>query len=380
MQQLSFSGNYRKLVRGFYAIILTTLVLASCSKSSPSDNNGSGNGNGGNGGNGGGTKTSTLTYINNAQTAISFIANNQTQSIAAGASLVFTGTPGATFAATATTSEKTSTGTQVGQQISWTLNTTFPSSGDLPNKLDVPSDYFFLKIVNKDILPMTKLYVNYGLTAQTLDNITIPNDGLSYNIGYYKAYTNSNARAENGNTYWYWSNLNLTGTINQICTATGGTSDAPLTDTVVKYKLNGTQYNYTTPGPLNLVGPFPLVGYQLCVYETTTAGFVSPGGLQPLGTDLTIISFGNVTGSSQFTTGTYTEACAGTGLFVMPMFNGYSVKGSGTSQNNYFTLVITEVGSNYIKGTFTGKLSNFKNAITSEATITDGSFKVRLIK
>ncbi|MES1159273.1 MAG: hypothetical protein ABUM51_00805, partial [Bacteroidota bacterium] len=188
--------------------------------------------------------------------------------------------------------------------------------------------------------------------------------------------------AENGNTYWYWSNLNLAGTVNQVCTATavaaGGTGDAPLTDTVVKYKLNGTQYTYTNPGPLNLKGPFPLVSYQLCVYETPTAGFTAPGGLQPLGTDLTIISFGNVSGSSQFTTGTYTEACAATGLFVMPSFSGYTVKGSSASTGNYFTLVITSVGSNYIQGTFTGKLSQY--GTNKEATITDGSFKVRLIK
>ncbi|MES1159274.1 MAG: hypothetical protein ABUM51_00810, partial [Bacteroidota bacterium] len=169
--------------QAIYTMIGVLLLFVSCSKSGSSDNNG--NGNGGNGGGGtGGNKTSTLTYINDSYTPISFTANNQTQNINSGASLVFTGTPGSIFTATATTSGKTSTGTQVGVQISWTLNTTFPSTGDVSNKLDVTSDYFFLKIINKDNLPMTRLYVNYGLAAQTLDNITIPNDGVTYNIGY----------------------------------------------------------------------------------------------------------------------------------------------------------------------------------------------------
>ena len=68
---------------------------------------------------------------------------------------------------------------------------------------------------------MTKLYVNYGLTAQSQDGIIIHNDGKTYNTGYYSAYTNSNVKAENGATYWYWPTLNLPFANNQTFTVIG---------------------------------------------------------------------------------------------------------------------------------------------------------------
>jgi hypothetical protein len=135
---------------------------------------------------------------------------------AVGGSAVFTGTAGAAASGTASTSGVTSSNTQVGLKISWTYNLTFPAaSTNLNYKLDVGSNYFFLKIRNSSAYQLLKVYVNYGLVAQTLDIITIPNDGQTYNIGYYSAYTNSNVRAENGTTYWSWPTLGLPFTVDQ---------------------------------------------------------------------------------------------------------------------------------------------------------------------
>ena len=199
-------------------VVATLFSLFSCSKShsDPSGNNSGG----------GGTPpppptTTTLEYKNNTFTSISITVNNVTKSIDAGSSATFTGTAGTSATGTATTSGKTTSGTQIGLLISWTLSNTFPASASQTVPLDVSSDYFFLKVIDNSALPMVKIYVNYGLTAQTLDNITVAADGKSYSLGYYHGYTNSNARAENGNTYWYWSSLNLTGTINQLCMLTG---------------------------------------------------------------------------------------------------------------------------------------------------------------
>lgn len=212
--------KYQRLLQACSLAMITSIVLVACSKSntSPSNNN---NGNGNGSGNGGGNSNTTLTYINDTYTTISITANNQTQTIAPGANIVYTGTPGTTLNASASTSGKTTSGGQVGLLLSWTLSNTFPSSGDYPTKLDAGNNYFFLKIINKSSLTMTRLYVNYGLQPQTVDNITIPNDGQTYNIGYYSAYSNSNARAENGNIYWYWSSLGLPGTSNQVAVLTG---------------------------------------------------------------------------------------------------------------------------------------------------------------
>jgi hypothetical protein len=162
--------------------------------------------------------------------------------------------------------------------------------------------------------------------------------------------------------------------------SSGSSGSQTLTDTVVKYKLNGTQYNYITPGALNDKTPFPLQTSGPCGFNTFSTSFTTPGGTLPIGTDRTTIGFSTGSNAFTFTTGTYTEACTSSGIYIVPSINGYSVKGSLNSTNNYFTLIITSVGNNYVQGTFTGKLSNSKAGITSEATITEGSFKVRLIK
>lgn len=83
-------------------IIAVSIALAftACSKSGdPGGNNNSsnsGNNNNGSGGSNGsgGNSTATLTYVNNTYTPISIQANNQTQTIAVGGNLVYSGTPG----------------------------------------------------------------------------------------------------------------------------------------------------------------------------------------------------------------------------------------------------------------------------------------------
>jgi hypothetical protein len=206
--------NYCLFTRGTGMLLVITLLLTACSKSGD-PGSGSGNASGGNGGSSGTGNNSTLVYVNSTYTTIQLTANNQTQNVVAGASVSFIGTPGSTLNGTAVTSGLTSSGTQVGLQMAWTLSNSFPASGSFSTNLNTSADYFFLQVINSSGLQMNKLYVNYALQAQTLDNVTIPNDGKTYNIGYYHAYSNSNARAESGTTYWSWPNLNLPGTVNQ---------------------------------------------------------------------------------------------------------------------------------------------------------------------
>jgi hypothetical protein len=204
--------HYCLFTRGTGLLLVITLLLTACSKSGGS---GSGSGNAGSGGNPGTVNNTTLVYVNSTYTTIQLKVNNQTQNVSAGASVSFTGAPGSTLTGTAVTSGLTSSGTPVGLQMAWTLSNTFPVSGSFSTNLNTSADYFFLQVINNSGLPISKLYVNYLLQAQTLDNITIPNDGKTYDIGYYHAYSNSNARAESGTSYWSWSSLNLPGTANQ---------------------------------------------------------------------------------------------------------------------------------------------------------------------
>ncbi len=221
--------NHQQTLRNFFLFLLATLLVTGCTKSTPAptNNNGSGNGGGnnngggtGNGG-GGGASSSTVTFINDTYTPITINASNQTQSIPVGSQIVLTGTPGAALTGTATTSGQTSSGTQVGLLMTWNLNYTYPTSGNSSVKLDAESNYFFLKVINQSAYHMTTIYVNFGLAAQTTDNIDIPNDGKTYNIGYYNAYSNSNVKAINGNTYWLWTPITFAGLTNQALTVTG---------------------------------------------------------------------------------------------------------------------------------------------------------------
>lgn len=166
--------------------------------------------------------TSTITFINPTFTTVDITFNGETKTIAPGTSVKFTGTADASASGSASTSGKTTTGSQVGLMMTWTISEYFPASnGNLDYTLNVGSNYFFLKVINQSpTLSIQKIYSNYGLVAQTVDNISIPNNGTTYYIGYYPAYTNSNVRAENGANYWYWNPLNLPFTNNQSKTLT----------------------------------------------------------------------------------------------------------------------------------------------------------------
>lgn len=206
--------------------LLATLLLLfaiSCSKKQdPGPDNSNNNQSGGNTSNGGNNNSTnaTINYINASFTIVSITINNQTQSIAPGGKVQYTGIAGTTLTGTATTSGQTVQGTLVGNVITWNLSNVFPASGNLNFTLNVGADSFFLKMQNKSSTSIIRLYVNYQLVSQTLDNITVNNDGLLYGIGYYKAFSNSNVRAESANSYWYWGPVSLPNTQNQSVTLT----------------------------------------------------------------------------------------------------------------------------------------------------------------
>ena len=208
--------------------VFCLLLIISCGKSKDptpdsqtnaagnSGSTGSGSTSGGGTGTGGSTSSSTITYINASFTSINITVNSVTKTIAAGGNVQYTGTPNTV----ATGSATTSSGTMVGNTYTWTLNNTFPASGNLNNTLSVGGDMFFLKIKNTSSKSINKVYVNYGLVNQTLDNVVIANDSQVYGLGYYKAFSNSNVRGENSATAWSWNTLSLPFTPNQSITVT----------------------------------------------------------------------------------------------------------------------------------------------------------------
>jgi len=86
-----------------------------------------------------------------------------------------------------------STSGTYGATISWSYTDNFPASGgdDLDEPLDVESSYFYLTAVNTSTVAVKSLIVNEGLTSQTNKTMNIPNNGNTYGIGYYLAFSNT---------------------------------------------------------------------------------------------------------------------------------------------------------------------------------------------
>ncbi|MBS1777708.1 MAG: calcium-binding EGF-like domain-containing protein [Bacteroidetes bacterium] len=177
--------------------------------------------NGSNNGNNGQQQTNSIVLYKNASfTDIAITVNGNNKTIPFGSSASFTDIANTKIVGTATTSGKTSNNIQVGLKVSWDLSGFFPASGTSTVNINVDNTMFFLKIANVSAKQITKIYVNYGLANQSFDNVIIPNNGTVYNIGYYKAFSNSNIRLESADgTIWNYG-VTLPFTNNQSFTFT----------------------------------------------------------------------------------------------------------------------------------------------------------------
>jgi hypothetical protein len=151
----------------------------------------------------------TVTFTNQVFTPISITVGSQrtkTISVAGSEQYYFILNPG-TITFSASTSGKTDTGTQVGEQVLWQYTVDVSGKTSASYNLTLSADMFYMYMQNNGTKNLAPIYVNYGLADQTMDNIQIPPDNLKYNIGYYKAHSNTEVRAywvgEAGN-YSFW--------------------------------------------------------------------------------------------------------------------------------------------------------------------------------
>ncbi|HAN17624.1 MAG: hypothetical protein A2X13_15320 [Bacteroidetes bacterium GWC2_33_15] len=100
---------------------------------------------------------------------------------------------------------ETAGGAQIGLLIYWdyTVNLNEYSAWNLI----VNSDYVFFNIANNSSYEFYPFYVNYGTSDQTIDYITITNDGYYKSTGYYDAFESMEVRADlysSPGYYAYW--------------------------------------------------------------------------------------------------------------------------------------------------------------------------------
>ena len=162
-----------------------------------------------------------ITFNNHTYTTIDMSINDQANhDIPAGGNHTFhyDYNPGS-LAFWGTTSGETNTGTQIGLEI--ILSEVVYAWGSISQTVDlnISSAYFFMYMSNNGPDNVGPLYVNYGTADQTYDNISIPNDGVKYSIGYYKALSGNNIRAYiDAVDYYYWTegvHFTYPGTSNQ---------------------------------------------------------------------------------------------------------------------------------------------------------------------
>jgi len=174
--------------------------------------------------------TSAIQYINDTYTPISIAVNGNSQTIPVGGKVTFAGQygiPATTLASTSGTAGSLgidNAGAIIGLTINWSRVDSFPISDTLRIPLDVGATYFFLKLINTGTKNVIDYYVNYQFPyGETYEDITVPNNSTTYNMGYYLAYANSNvqAQASNGTTpQIIWRAVTLPFTSNQSFTAT----------------------------------------------------------------------------------------------------------------------------------------------------------------
>jgi len=104
------------------------------------------------------------------------------------------GNPGS-FTYTAETAGYTTGGTQIGELVGWANTWDVSTQSSFTLNLNVSETLFFIRIQNNGSVSFRPLYVNYNTSAQTVDDIPIPNDGNLYRIGYYQAFSNTEVLA-----------------------------------------------------------------------------------------------------------------------------------------------------------------------------------------
>jgi hypothetical protein len=100
----------------------------------------------------------------------------------------------------------------IGLEINWEISNPFPtrSKDTLRVPLDVGATYFFLRMANTGSKNIINFYVNYQFSyGQVYQDVTVPNNGVTYDLGYYLAYPYSNVQMQTSDSKVVWKAVSL---------------------------------------------------------------------------------------------------------------------------------------------------------------------------
>ncbi len=135
-----------------------------------------------------------LVFRNNVFTDVNLTLEGDTRTLAAGDSITFNDFEGFETTYSAETSGKSTQGLIVGLAIYWQEKIVLNGTKMVVD-LDLAKDYFYLYITNNGEHHLAPLYVNFGLPEQTIDNVVMQANGTRYQIGYYRAFSETVIRA-----------------------------------------------------------------------------------------------------------------------------------------------------------------------------------------
>ncbi len=158
---------------------------------------------------------------NNAKLSMSVTIGDTSKIIPAGGSMPFFGLWGSDYYASTNISPIYYNGQSYGNYVSFNVYVVFPQGGFMTQDIDVPSQYFFLQVINTSANTITSANINQNAGNGSYDyglNITAGNS--PYALGYYYAYSNSTVVLYSPAQTWTYNNLNLQFTPNQVVTLT----------------------------------------------------------------------------------------------------------------------------------------------------------------
>ena len=168
---------------------------------------------------------SYVSYRNNTFTPVNISINGTNTIIPVGGTVSFSGTYGSIASGIAYTSASAplgvgGSGGSIGEVINWQFSAPFPASDTLKDTINVGATYFFLRLTNKSSYNIINYKVNSGFThGASYEDVTVPNNGVSYDLGYYLAYSNSNIETTNSNSGVAFLGVSLPFTSNQLFAA-----------------------------------------------------------------------------------------------------------------------------------------------------------------
>ncbi len=170
---------------------------------------------------------SAIMYTNNTFTPITIVVNGTSKTVPAGTSVAFAGQYASQAVMTASTSGNSGSLANsnpsglVGLTLNWGRTDSFPITDTLRIPLDIGPTYFFLRMQNNDPKNIIDFYVNInfpGPNEEIFQDVTIPNNRVVYDMGYYLAFSSSNVQVQTSDSRVIWKAVTLPFTNNQSCT------------------------------------------------------------------------------------------------------------------------------------------------------------------